>query len=231
VKSGFSNNQARGYNLVVESSAVQADIIRAIRNISWDAQLWFPIVQRQLLGLRTDAADEQIHAAIVAMIEKQALVLLNPYLPYTWEAANPREASYADPSLRRISTSAASETALNEALSSNGWVDEIAAAVQGGSHESGAFGSEIEITYLESQIILAIDHLGWFSFLWFPIVHREALNFGSNAPDEYVHRAFPSLIRKHALIPIHEEPGDRPDWQPEPNAFKTAVYKALGRVI
>lgn len=214
----------------MKSSAVQADIIRAIQDTSWDAQLWFPIVQRQLLGLRTDAADEQIQTAIVSMVENQVLVPVNPYLPYDWEAPNSNEGPYPHPSLRKISTSAASQKALNEALSSRRWVDEIAAA-QGGSHETGVVGSDIDITYLESQIILAVDDLGWFSFLWFPIVNRPALNFGSHAPDDYVHRAFPSLIRKRALIPIHEELGDQPDWQPEPNAFKTAVYKALGRKI
>lgn len=214
----------------MEPSPVQTDIIRAIQNISWDAQLWFPIVQRQLLGLRTDAADEQIHAEIVAMVEKQALVLVNPYLPYDWEAANSNEASYSDPSLRKISTSAASQRLLNEALSSHRWIDEIAAAQREGTG-SAALSSDIDVTYLESQIILAIDQEGWFPFLWFPIVHRNPLNFGSDAPDDYVHRAFPSLIRKHALIPIHEEAGDRPNWQPEQEAFKTAVYKALGRRI
>jgi hypothetical protein len=63
------------------------------------------------------------------------------------------------------------------------------------------------------------------------MVHRQHLNFGSNAPDADVDRAFPSLIRKRALIPIHEEPGNKPDWQPEPSALKAAVYKALGRRI
>lgn len=216
----------------MEASDVQADIIRAIQNTSWDAQLWFPIVQRQLLGLRTDAADEQIHAAILSMVENQALVPVNPYLPYDWEAPNSNEGPYSHPSLRKISTSAASQKALNEALSSHRWVDEIATA-EGGSRETGVVGTDMDmdITYLESQIILAIDDLGWFSFLWFPIVNRPALNFGSHAPDDSVHRALPSLIRKRALIPIHEELGDQPDWQPEPNAFKTAVSKALGRRV
>lgn len=211
--------------LVVELSGIQAEIIRAVQNISWDAQLWFPIVQRQLLGLRIAATDEQIHAAIVGMIEKQALVLMNPYLPY--EAANSNKLSYSDPSLRKMSTSAASESALNQALLSHSWVDEIA-PVQDENHESGKLGSDIDVTQVESEIILAIDHIGWFSFLWFPIVHSHRLNLGSRATDAAIHRAFPCLIRKRALIPIHEKPGDKPDWQPEPKALKVASRAMRG---
>jgi hypothetical protein len=215
----------------VELSALEAEIIRAVQNISWDAQLWFPIVQRTLLELRTDAADEQIHAAVVTMIEKHALVPINPYLPYEWEIAISNGILHHDPSLRTISTSADSQTCLVKALSSYGWVDEIAPTVPGGRQRSVVQESALDLTYLESKIILAVEHLGWFSFLWFPVVHREDLNFGSNAPDADVHRAFPTLIRKRALIPIHEEPGDKPDWQPEPSALKAAVYKTTGRRI
>jgi hypothetical protein len=202
-----------------------------MHDIAWDAQLWFPVVQRQLLRLDTDAADEEIHAAIVALIKQQLLVQVNPYLPYTWEPANSKEPANTDLSLRNISTSASSERSLNEALSSHRWVDEIATVIQAESQPSRELGFDNEVTYLESQIIIAVEALGWFSFLWFPIVDRDALNFGSKAPDDHVQRACLSLIQKDALVPIREEPGERPDWQPEQNAFKTAVYKALGRRI
>lgn len=215
----------------MELSAVEAEIIRAVQNVSWDAQFWFPIVQRELLGLRTVAADEQIHTAIMTMVQKQALVLANPYLPYFWEVANSNEASHSDPSLRKISTSALSQTRLNEAVSSDRWVDEIVIAEQEGGQESGVQESAPDVTYLESQIILASEHLGWFSFLWFPIVDHYSLNFGSHAPEADVYRAFRSLIRKRALIPIHEEPGDKPDWQPDPHILEAAVYKTSGRRI
>lgn len=211
----------------MELSVIQAEIIRAVQNISWDAQLWFPVVQRKLLGLRIAATDEQIHAAIVGMIEKQALVLGNPYLPYAWEAPNSNESSYLDPSLRKVSTSGASQSALNEALSCHSWVDEIT-PVQDESHKSRVLGSDIDVTQVESEIILAIDQLGWFSFLWFPIVHRHRLNLGSHATDAAIHRAFLCLIRKRALIPIHEKPGDKPNWQPEPKALKVASCAMRG---
>ena len=57
----------------------------------------------------------------------------------------------------------------------------------GGRNIHGAAGCEPrisdegvshEITYLESEVILAIENEGWFPGLWFPIVDREALNFG-----------------------------------------------------
>jgi hypothetical protein len=87
------------------------------------------------------------------------------------------------------------------------------------------------VTYVESRILLAIDNIGWYAYLWFPIVHREYLNFGSHTPDSDIHRAFISLIRKGSLLPVHDQPGDMPDWLPSPEAFGTAVYKALGRKI
>jgi hypothetical protein len=214
----------------VETSVLETEIIRAAQAVSWYAGLWFPVVQRQLLNIHVDATDEQLHAAVVSLIEKHSLVPINPYLPYSWEIADLNDIAQPDPSLRRISTPANSVRCLGNALSSHEWVDEMPVAVRGLGRESG-IESLLDINYLESQIILAIDNKGWFPFLWFPIVDHDALNFGSPAPDDYVHRAFPSLIRKRALIPIHEEPGDEPEWRPEPNAFKTAVYKALGRRI
>jgi hypothetical protein len=48
----------------------------------------------------------------------------------------------------------------------------------GVSRESAMKESPTEITYLESEVILAIENEGWFPGLWFPIVDREALNFG-----------------------------------------------------
>ena len=95
--------------ITVEEPVLQAEISRAVHKMSWDAQLWFPVVQRQLLVLCTDAADEQIRDAVLAMIENHALVPINPYLPYDWETPISNRTSYPDPSLRRISTSADSQ--------------------------------------------------------------------------------------------------------------------------
>jgi hypothetical protein len=172
--------------------------------------------------------DEDIHAAVVSLIEKGALVQLSPHLPFLWEVANPDEAPATNPSLRKISTSAESEARLQQAVSKHAWVDEPF------SREPDrhiALGASADISYLESLILLAIDHLGWYAYLWFPIVHREDLNFGSHAPDFEIHRAFLRLVRKGALVPGHDGPGDQPNWLPSPETFRTAVYKASGRRI
>ena len=39
------------------------------------------------------------------------------------------------------------------------------------------------LTVLEADVLVTIDHVGWYSYLWFLIVQREVLNFGSNQPD------------------------------------------------
>ena len=75
---------------------------------------------------------------------------------------------------------------------------------------------------------MAIAHVGWYAHLWFPIVQREVLNFGSENPDQEVHAAFASLIRKGALVMTH--PGDLPEWSPAAGALDTARETlSLGR--
>jgi hypothetical protein len=59
---------------VVELSLVDTEIINAFQRIPWDAQLWFPVVQRKFLNIGADATDEQIHAAFVSLIEKQVVI-------------------------------------------------------------------------------------------------------------------------------------------------------------
>jgi hypothetical protein len=46
-----------------------------------------------------------------------------------------------------------------------------------------------ELSVLEAQILVAIDDVGGYAYLWFPIVYREVMNFGSDATDEQVHAA------------------------------------------
>lgn len=56
----------------------------------------------------------------------------------------------------------------------------------------------------EADVLVTIDHVGWHSYLWFPVVQREVMDFASENPDEEVHAAFASLIRKGALeAPLH----------------------------
>lgn len=209
-------------------SPLETDVLRSIREISWANQLWFPVVQRHMLELHCDADDNDVHAAVVSLIEKRALVPISPHLPFLWEMANPDETPDTDASLRKISTSAESEARLAKAASTHAWIDKLFSRKP---DRNIAPGAPADVTYLESHILLAIDHIGWFAYLWFPVVHREYLNFGSLAPDSDIYRAFTSLIRKGALVPNHDEHGNMPDWLPSPEALRTTVYKALGRNI
>jgi len=53
---------------------------------------------------------------------------------------------------------------------------------------------------LEAKILVTIDNIGWYAYLWFPIIERAILNFGSDAPEEEVHVALVGLIRKGVLV-------------------------------
>lgn len=86
------------------------------------------------------------------------------------------------------------------------------------------------LSVLEADVLVAIDHVGWYAYLWFPIVQREVLNFGSENSDQEVHAAFASLIRKGALVMTHNNPGDLSEWSPAPGALDSARETlSLGR--
>ena len=83
----------------------------------------------------------------------------------------------------------------------------------------------IQLSDLEAWILETIDNIGWYAYLWFPVVYREVLNFGHAAPDEEVYAAFSGLVRKGAL----EQAGavkwggaDVPQWKPDPRALGVA---------
>jgi hypothetical protein len=86
------------------------------------------------------------------------------------------------------------------------------------TESQGAF----RLSLLEADVLVAIDHVGWYAYLWFPVVQREVMNFGSENPDEEVHAAFASLIRKGALVATPNNPGGIPEWSPAPGALETA---------
>src|SRR5258706_7001343 len=77
------------------------------------------------------------------------------------------------------------------------------------------------LSALEAQILVAIDHVGWSAYLWFPIVYREVLNFSSEVTDEEVHAAFANLIRKRALVKT-ESQCELPEWKPAADALEAA---------
>ena len=82
---------------------------------------------------------------------------------------------------------------------------------------------KLEISDLDAWILETIDNIGWHAYLWFPVVYREVLNFGSDESDEEVYRAFVSLIENGALIEAERKhPGDPPVWTPRPDALATA---------
>jgi hypothetical protein len=86
------------------------------------------------------------------------------------------------------------------------------------------------LSILEADVLVAIDHVGWYAYLWFPIVQREVMNFASENPDEEVHAAFATLIRKGALVMTQKNPGDIPEWSPAPGALDIARETlSLGR--
>jgi hypothetical protein len=90
--------------------------------------------------------------------------------------------------------------------------------------------NQFNLSLLEADILVAIDHVGWFAYLWFPIVQREMLNFGSGEPDEQIHAAFINLIRKRALVVTQENPPAIPSWGPAEGALKIArEVVVLGR--
>jgi hypothetical protein len=81
---------------------------------------------------------------------------------------------------------------------------------------------KFELSVLEAQILVTISNVGWYAYLWFPVVQREVMNFGSDAPDEEVHAAFASLIRKGAIVVTQAKCGEIPEWKLPPHALEEA---------
>ncbi|HET9409991.1 MAG TPA: hypothetical protein VFO39_22330 [Candidatus Sulfotelmatobacter sp.] len=83
-----------------------------------------------------------------------------------------------------------------------------------------------ELSELEAYIVQSIDHVGWYPYLWFPVVAREALNFGSDDREEDVHVAIVSLIERGGLVPKQESVDDNPPgWYPAPGLLEAAEHK------
>ncbi len=88
--------------------------------------------------------------------------------------------------------------------------------------------NSFQLSVLEANILVTIDNIGWYAYLWFPVIQREILNFGSDAPEEQVHAALVGLIRKGALVntkantPPAEIDLDPPMWILAPGALESA---------
>ena len=87
----------------------------------------------------------------------------------------------------------------------------------------------LHFSELEAKILVTIDNIGLYAYLWFPIIERAILNFGSDAPEEEVHVALVGLIRKGALVDTlattrpEEIDLDPPQWTVAPGALGSAL--------
>jgi len=82
-----------------------------------------------------------------------------------------------------------------------------------------------QLSDLEAWILETIDNIGWYAYLWFPVVYREILNFGDDARDEEVFAAFTGLVGKGALIQapsVKWGGADVPQWKPHAQALVIA---------
>ena len=83
-----------------------------------------------------------------------------------------------------------------------------------------------QLSDLEAWILETIDNIGWYSYLWFPVIYREILNFGErDTPDEEVYAAFSGLVRKGALVQapsVKWGGADVPQWKPAHRALAIA---------
>jgi hypothetical protein len=52
---------------------LEAEILIAVNHCGWHAELWFPIVQRELLNFASDEPDDLIWTAILGLINREIL--------------------------------------------------------------------------------------------------------------------------------------------------------------
>jgi hypothetical protein len=54
-------------------SELEENILIAVRHVGWQADLWFPIVQREQLNFSGNAQEEEVHAALVGLVRRGLL--------------------------------------------------------------------------------------------------------------------------------------------------------------
>jgi hypothetical protein len=212
-------------------TSIETDICQTIENLGWHAHLWFPIVDRETLQFQSSANDDEIHATIVRLIRNHVLINANP------EGWRPPNFSPA-PDIQRPILPSPGYLALahrmplvapgpiERALQTQQRWSESHTQVMNQPVES-LTAENITLTDLEAQIVESIDHVGWYSYLWFPVIARETLNFGSDEPEETVHAAIRGLIQKRALVAATNEPGDLEQWMPIPEVLRAANHKMV----
>lgn len=214
------------YTFVAETELEQR-ILDSIQRVGFDWQstdLWFPFVHKEILGLEVNAPDGDIQVAIVGLIRKKKLIHANPE---GWRTSNSSPApdirgpilpspgclalAYRMPVVPHGPIEAALEKELRP-------ISQTRSAMQQANWT--------EMTELDASIICSVDHVGWYAYLWFPVVSREALNFGPDDCEEDIHAAIRSLIEKGALVFRQEGVDHDPSgWYPAPGLLEFAERK------
>jgi hypothetical protein len=70
-------------------SRLEAEILIAVDHCGWHPELWFPIVQHDLLNFASDERSDKVWAAIVHLIHRgmlrEAPTDRPPFVPQDWE--------------------------------------------------------------------------------------------------------------------------------------------------
>ena len=210
-------------------------ILDSIQRVGWEWQstnLWFPFVERKILGLDVNASDRDIQAAVVGLIRENKIIHV---YPEGWRIPNFSPA----PDIRGPILPAPGYLALayrmplvqpgpvETALAKQKETDESRGVIPAAGRDiKKTTWEDAELTELEAYIVNSIDHVGWYPYLWFPVVARGALNFGSDDREEDVHAAIISLIERGGLV-LKEQNLDNnpPGWYPAPGLLEAAERK------
>jgi hypothetical protein len=224
----------RQKNSLVETE-LEGRIVDSIQRVGCDWQstdLWFPFVEREILGLAVNAPDCDIQAAIVGLVRKKKLIHVNPEgwrTPNSSPAPDIRGPILPSPGCLALAYRmpivpfGPVETAIENELRTRQPSVHVAEARRDSKEANWA---NIELTELDASIICSVDHVGWYAYLWFPVVSREALNFGPDDCEEHVHAAIRSLIEKGALVFRRESVDHNPSgWYPAPGFLEAAERK------
>jgi hypothetical protein len=213
---------------------LEGRILDSIQRVGWDwrfTNLWFPFVERKILGLDVNASDHDIQAAVVSLIRESKLIHVDPE---GWRIPNFSPA----PDIRGPVLPAPGYLALayrmptvqfgpiETALAKEKKTDESRGVISDAGHDiKKANWADAELSELEAYIVHSIDHVGWYAYLWFPVVARGALNFGSDDREEDVHAAILSLIERGGLVLKQESVDDTPECCPAPGILDAAERK------
>ena len=210
-------------------------ILDSIQRVGCDwrsTNLWFPFVERKILGLDVNASDHDIQAALVGLVRESKLIHVNPegwripnfspppdirtpILPAPGYLALAYRMPFVEPGPIETVQTKEKET------------DDNASVISGTDRAvKNANWADAELSELEAYIVHSIDHVGWYTYLWFPLVSREALNFGAKDQEESVHAAIVSLIERGGLVLKMEGLDDNPPgWYPAPGVLDAAERK------